>query len=91
MRTITCFGDQTSCTFLIIPSVSLAKITRSHRPITFYTRVRASFVLFSTFPAMQYQLCFFYTFSILEIKKKRVQRRVTIPQGQQHGSSVQQS
>ena len=22
MRTITCFGDQTSCTFLIIPSVS---------------------------------------------------------------------
>ena len=31
MRIITCFGDQTSCTFHIIPS---AKITRSHGPIT---------------------------------------------------------
>ena len=29
MRTITCFGDQTSGNFLITPSVSLAKITRS--------------------------------------------------------------
>ena len=28
MRTITCFGDQTSSTFLIIGSVSLTKITR---------------------------------------------------------------
>ena len=28
MRTITCFGDQTSSTFLIIGSVSRTKITR---------------------------------------------------------------
>ena len=34
MRTITCFGDQKSGTFLIIPSISLAKITRSHGLIT---------------------------------------------------------
>ena len=36
MRTITCFGDQTSSTFLIFPSVSLAKITQSHGPITLW-------------------------------------------------------
>ena len=36
MRTITCFGDQTSDTFLIIPSVSLTKITRSHGMITLW-------------------------------------------------------
>ena len=36
MRTITCFGDQTTSTFLIIPSVSLAKITQSHGPITLW-------------------------------------------------------
>ena len=34
MRTITCFGDQTSGTFLIILWISLTKITRSHGPIT---------------------------------------------------------
>ena len=34
MRTITCFGDRTSGTFLIIASVSRMKITRSHGPIT---------------------------------------------------------
>ena len=36
MRTTTCFGNQTSRTFLIIPSVSLAKITQSHGPITLW-------------------------------------------------------
>ena len=30
MRTINCFGDRTSGTFLIIASVSRTKITRSH-------------------------------------------------------------
>ena len=74
---------------------------------TFYTRVHilypvrnalvrvlylsACFVLFSTFPAMQYQIGFFHTFSHLRNLKKCVQRRVTIPQGQQHDSSFQQS
>ena len=47
------------------------------------------FVLFSTFPAMQYQICFFHTFS--HLRNLKVQRRVTIPQGQQHVSSFQQS
>ena len=36
MRTITCFGDRTSGTFLIIDSVSRTKITRSHGPITLW-------------------------------------------------------
>ena len=49
----------------------------------------ACFVLFSTFPAMQYQICFFHTFS--HLRNLKVQRRVTVPQGQQHVSSVQQS
>ena len=35
MRTITCFGDQTSSTFLIIPSVSQVKITQSPRTDNF--------------------------------------------------------
>ena len=51
----------------------------------------ACFVLFSTFAAMQYQICFFYTFSNLRNLKKCAQRRNTIPQGQQHVSSLQQS
>ena len=34
MRTITCFGDRTSGTFLMIASVSRTKKTRSHGPIT---------------------------------------------------------
>ena len=33
MRTISCFGDRISGTFLIIASVSWTKITRSHGPI----------------------------------------------------------
>ena len=33
-RTITCFGDRTSGTFLIIALVSWMKITRSYGPIT---------------------------------------------------------
>ena len=36
MRTITSFGDQTSGTSFIIPSVSPTKITRSHGPITLW-------------------------------------------------------
>ena len=36
MRTITCFGDRTSSTFLIIASVSRMKITRSHGPLTLW-------------------------------------------------------
>ena len=34
MKTITCFGDRTSGTFLIIASVSRTKVARSHWPIT---------------------------------------------------------
>ena len=33
MRTITCFDDRTSGTFLIIASVSRTKTTRSHGPM----------------------------------------------------------
>ena len=36
IRTITCFGDRTSGTFLIIASVSRTKITRSHGSITLW-------------------------------------------------------
>ena len=39
MRTITCFGDWTSCTFLIIALVSHTKITQSHRPIDNFVKV----------------------------------------------------
>ena len=48
---------------------------------------------FPTFPA-SIRDCFFLfliPFLILKIKKKCVQRPVTIPQGQQHVSSTQQS
>ena len=34
MRTITCFGDRTSGTFLMIASVPRTKKTQSHGPIT---------------------------------------------------------
>ena len=54
-------------------------------------RIPLIFVLYFPSHAVS-DFFFFLTFSILEIKnKKRIQRRVTIPQGQQHGSSVQQS
>ena len=36
MSTVTCFGDRTSGTFLIIASVSRTKIIRSHGPITLW-------------------------------------------------------
>ena len=39
MRTITCFGDRTSGTFLIIASVSRTKTTRFHGPITVFNSV----------------------------------------------------
>ena len=45
----------------------------------------------ATFPAMQYQICLFCTFSHLRNLTKCVQRRVTIPQGQHHVSSLHQS
>ena len=47
----------------------------------------------SSFPAMQYQLLFFLfdTFFHFGNLKKCVHRRVTIPQGQHHVMSAQQS
>ena len=49
MRTINCFGDRTSGTFLIIASVSRTKITRSHGDnfvnVNVFNRVTSSCVL----------------------------------------------
>ena len=41
MRTITCFGDWTSGTFLIIALVSRTKITCSQGPITLFILLTA--------------------------------------------------
>ena len=45
MRTITCFGDRTSGTVVLIASVSRTKITRSHGLITDFVNVNVLTVL----------------------------------------------
>ena len=73
----------------IISKVPLAcPITKASKSSHFHISL---IFLFSTFPAMQYHISFFHTFSHLRNLKQWVHRGVTTPQVQQRVWSNQQS
>ena len=79
MRTVTSFGDRTSGTSLIIPSVSPTKITRSHGPnvnVNGFNSVTSARVLsyrwvfhyFSTIPVGRIKIVTVYKRSIFQVE-----------------------
>ena len=65
MRTITCFGDWTSGTFLIIALVSRTKITCSQGPITLFILLTAG--RFLALPSV-----YFYFFLVLSVSRPKL-------------------